>query len=212
MRRSSHRIYAVALAGLCCVCVASCDGARKGGVRAREENYGTDTRHVHYSPGEVAVLAVDFTTNAFLGGYTLPVAGGAEAFELAAEYTAPGDFGSVAIREKGSGTLLFAGGIVWMGSGRMTYPETMHAPGSFASATGREGDLPPLTLFDYSGGDAPLAGKTDLATVMEAVGGLQAVRRAVASAPDAPVYATLYARSVGAGDPTEWYWLIFVRG
>lgn len=184
---------------------------------AQKENYGTITDPIRYSSGGVIVLAVDYTTNAFLGGYTVPSGFVSDAmrdgtFGLTSDYNSPGDFGDVTIYERATHTKLFAGDIIWMGAGRMTYPEQMYSPGSFARAK-KTVSLPEFTEYSYYGEEYSDFTRSDLGPVRSAVSRLEIVRQAVANWPDTPeIYATLYMRSVGMGDPADWYWLVFIRG
>ena len=179
---------------------------------AQKENYGTIDTPVAYTPGKIVVLAVDYTTNCFLGGYTLPVENGDGPFELESDYRSPGDFGSVTFYDKGSRAKLFASDIIWMGTGRMTYPEAMCSPKSFVSTDATDAQLlPELTYYNFYGG--PNEGHADeLTPVRHVLRKLKIVEQAMKTAPDAPIYASLYMRSVGMGDPADWYWLIFIRG
>ncbi|MDR2909909.1 MAG: hypothetical protein LBV47_00875 [Bacteroidales bacterium] len=205
MKKFTVFTYAAALLGALCIGFVSCNDEDQ--PRANDDNYGTDPAPVNYSPNNVVVLAVDYTTNAFLGGYTIPVEKGDAPFELSMDYVSPGDFGSVTFYDEASGTKLFAGDIIWMGCGKMTYPEAMLAPGGFAYAKKAAG-MPRLTHY---GGDWNYEG-SGLTAVSNAISRLEVVGQALENAPDALVYAYLYARSVGMGNPAEWYWLVFIRG
>lgn len=187
---------------------------------AKPENFGTLTEPIVYKNGEVVVLAVDYTTNVFLGGYTVPT-GITDAmvngeFALRADYHEPGDFGDVTIYDNASNTKLFAGGIVWMGTGNRTYPKEMYAPEAFNyyAIVCEILPAPKPTMFYYDGFDAEYGKPYDLAPVMAAINRVGIAWQAIANGnrQGAPVYTMLYRRSVGAGDPTDWYWLVFIRG
>lgn len=167
--------------------------------------------YVEYTPGEeVIVLTVDYTTNRFLGGYTLPVDFAGDDFSLEADYNSPLDLGNVTIYEKGSGVKLFAGYIGWMGKGERTYPAEILPAKDFARTSERS--LPELIRFYYAGGEPTTDPDGEISKAWTAVRNLDIVRKATKNAPDAKVYLSLYRCSVGVGDPADWYWLIFIRG
>lgn len=210
-----HLLLVLGLIALSVTGATSCDDDTPDAPKdetpeAQADNYGTLAGSVEYSPGEVVILAVDYTTNSFLGGYTVPAESPGGDFALDADYLSPGDFGSVTIYEKASNSKLFAGYIIWDGKGRMAYPAEMYSPKGFALMD-KPVALPDFTHYDYSASEFS-AGEYDLATVKNAVGKLKIVGQARANAPAAPVYAALYTRSVGDGNPADWYWLIFIRG
>ena len=200
------------LSGFWAIGFVSCDDNDSATIYgdAKDENYGTKVGRINYSPGEVIVLAVDYTTNSFLGGYTIPVQNTDGSFAIESDYKSPGDFGRVAFYEKGSHTRLFEGSIVWAGSGRREYPEEMFSPESFA-VTGKIRLWPKFTLYDYSAGEISDEAY-DFSPVRYSINRLEIVRQAIQRVPGAPIYASLYRRSVGIGNPADWYWLIFIRG
>ncbi len=166
--------------------------------------------YIEYTPGEVVVLMVDYTTNRFMGGYTVPVEFIGGDFGLEADYNSPGDFGDVTIYEKETGTKLFAGDIIWMGRGERTFPEEILPAKEFARTS--KSSSPELERFypvenGWTDGD-----DDEINKVWKSVKNLDIVHQAIENAPNTDVYMYLYRRSVGVGDPADWYWLIFIRG
>ncbi|NDV83933.1 hypothetical protein [Bacteroides sp. 51] len=151
----------------------------------------------------VYAFTVDYTTNEFLGGYTVPFPAGSKSLKMAYDYKSPGDFGSVRWYDELSGTDLFAGTIVWMGTGKRTFPENISPASDFAKV-----DKPAVmpSVYPLYHGDA-LAEYKDYAPIWKAIANLQAVSWVEETTP---TYAYLYAPSVGEGDPKEWYWVFFL--
>lgn len=153
----------------------------------------------------VFALTVDYTTNEFLGGYTVDTPISGHTLTMACEYESPGDFGSVRWYDEQSGNDLFAGTIVWMGKGERTFPKKAYPPASFPKLDKTTAISPVALLhseFDGSDNDA------DYALVWKAVANLQCVSWADSSTP---AYFYLYRPSVGEGNPADWYWVIFLK-
>lgn len=156
---------------------------------------------------QILVLAVDYTTHDFKGGYVVGLPTLTSGFEMVAEYNSPGDFGDITWYEKSTETKLFAGTIIWMGKGEQTFPEEMISPTSFAKVDNAV-EMPALIFLspsEYIKEDP----ETDYKPIWEAVSNLQFI----SWLPDSkePVYIYLYQPSVGVGDPADWYWLIFMK-
>ena len=154
----------------------------------------------------VFALTVDYTTNEFLGGYTVDMPVLQESLTMACEYKAPGDFGSVKWYDKQSQTELFAGTIIWMGKGERTFPEKISPPSSFPKLDIITA-MPSMTtlLHDES---VEVDEDIDYTTVWKAIANLQCVSWVSDSTP---AYIYLYRPSVGVGDPKDWYWVIFLK-
>lgn len=154
----------------------------------------------------VDVFTVDYTTNKFLGGYTvgLPVDG--QPFAMECEYRAPGDFGSVAWYDKVHKKELFSGTIVWMGSGKRTFPENISSPADFVKLDLTTA-MPNLIPLCHDVFDTSVEG-VDYAPIWQAIADLQNVSW-VGELTLSYIY--LYRPSVGLGDPKEWYWVVFLK-
>lgn len=196
------------------IALAACEGVQQ--KPQKQGNSGSLTTPIVYKEGEVVVLAVDYTTNKFLGGYTVPT-GISDAmnngeFALRAEYNQPGDFGNVTIYDKGSNTKLFAGDIVWMGTGKRTWPKEIYAPEAFKyTIVSALLPAPKPTMFHYE--EASAGEQHNLAPVITAIDRVAIAWHALAgNGKDAPLYTMLYRPSVGVGNPADWYWLVFIRG
>jgi hypothetical protein len=154
----------------------------------------------------VFVLTVDYATHAFLGGYIVGLSGVEQRFEPVCEYQSPGDFGSIAWRDGATGTELFAGTIVWMGKGKRTFPEAIYPPDAFPRLNVVTA-MPQMIRISPEAAE-PGAGDVDYTSVWKALESLQCVSWIQATTP---AYIYLYAPSVGAGDPADWYWVVFLK-
>ena len=79
---------------------------------------------------KVLLLQVDFETNTFEGGKELIFPEASE-FTISHIYNSPGDFGDITLKYAEVDQTLFAGGIVWMGLGEMTFPESIDSADGF---------------------------------------------------------------------------------
>ena len=178
----------------CLIVMLSCDGS-------------AEAPEIAICPADasaVQVLTVDYTTNEFLGGYTIQY-NWTPSFEMACDYKAPGDFGSVRWYDKASGQDLFAGTIIWMGKGERTFPEKFYEPTSFPK-TNKYAAMPAISLLKYD--EFVFEHDVDFSPIWKGVEHIDAVRWVNESTP---AYAYLYTPSVGVGDPRDWYWVIFLK-
>ena len=159
------------------------------------------------APNQVLMLKVDYTTNAFEGGTIIGFSRQADNFTIASEYVEPGDFGSVKLTYKELNQPLFAGTIVWMGSGKMTFPEKLKPANSFEHV--RTDDLRYPNGFEVVFN--PDGKELDYDKAWLSVQGLVKVREFLAADSSQKAKVFLYTPSVGAGDPKDWYWVIYLR-
>lgn len=153
------------------------------------------------------VLTVDYTTNKFLGGYAIEMPTlGHPALEMACDYKAPGDFGSVRWYDNQSQKDLFTGTTVWMGKGERTFPEKISAPNSFLKLDITM-VMPLMTPLLHDEFDSAHEG-VEYAPIWGAIANLQCVSWVNDSTP---AYIYLYRPSVGVGNPADWYWVIFLK-
>lgn len=159
------------------------------------------------APNQILMLKVDYTTNAFEGGTVLGFSKPTDNFTITNEYVSPSDFGSIKLIYKELNQTLFAGTIHWMGLGKMTFPEKLEPPSSFKQ----------VKTFDlrYPNGFEDIFNpdnrELDYDKAWQSVQGLEKVREFLAANPNQKAKIFLYTSSVGAGDPKDWYWVIYLK-
>ena len=162
---------------------------------------------------KVLVLKVDLLTNAFEGGKELEFED-AETFNISADVNPPDDFGDITLKYQETSEPLFAGGIVWMGTGEITYP-AFEMPGTFQTVAALP--VPPAADFEYAysyTGDyfyQDYYDNVDYNAIWQAVGNLNLVNQYRTENPDAKIKLYLYTPGIGVGDPTIWKWIIFIK-
>lgn len=154
----------------------------------------------------IFTYAIDYTTNKFLGGYKVVLPQHIDSLEIVCDYKAPGDFGSVALFEKTTGTELFAGTIIWMGKGKRTFPEQIKPPSLYTKLK-IPSPMPDFRTPNHNKDQAYDTG-IDYKDIWNAIKYLQEVNWLTSSSQ---AYIYLYQPSVGVGDPADWYWLIFLK-
>lgn len=193
---------------LCLALLLSCTvGDEDFGTGGQENNTQEAGANLVLQPG-VVVLTVDYTTNKFLGGYIIPLSTEGRTLDMACEYKSPSDFGSVRWYDKQSGKDIFSGTIVWMGTGKRTFPtdKDICQPGAFrALAISNILQIPvPLYHDQYD----TYAEGVDYLNIWLKIATLECVHGVDSTTP---YYIYLYRPSVGAGDSKDWYWVIFLK-
>ncbi|SCY50428.1 hypothetical protein [Flavobacterium caeni] len=158
---------------------------------------------------QVLMLQVDFETHVFEGGKKLFYQS-AETFAIASDYDPPGDFGGVTLRYAETNEMLFAGTIIWMGTGQMTFPAGLNPAGSFATIASpvpmpTSIETVQYTQFAYYPEPMPYQ------AIWNAVDHLQVVAQFRASNPNGTVHVFLYTPSVGVGNPAEWDYFVMLK-
>ena len=160
---------------------------------------------------KVALLKVDFLTNAFEGGKELTFASAAN-FNIASEYQSPADFGGITLKYAELNQTFFEGTIFWNGLGQMTYPSTLADVNSFPTIINPV-EMPSESMFatvNYT--EFPYYPETIPYTeIWNAVHKLQIVAQFRASNPNSQVNLFLYTPSVGIGDPADWDWFVILK-
>lgn len=161
---------------------------------------------------KVVLLQVDYLTNTFEGGKQLvfPAATNDD-FTVSYVYHPPGDFGDIALTYQEVNMPLFAGTIIWSGTGARSFPDSIDAVTAFPT-TGATVALPPnddFRFIDYTGVD--YAEPIDFEPMWNAVDNLQIVAQYRAANPSAKIYMYLYTPSVGMGNPAEWDWYVIIK-
>ena len=122
----------------------------------------------------------------------------------------PGTFGGGAGGSAHAGLHAFGGGIVWMGSGDITYPTSWRDPSGLGSGCDASGGIPTVHGYDW------VEGRT--LTVAELTSALAvALQTAIPAAFWGGGYVfdgvvIRYPRSVGAFDPSNAEWIVIVGG
>jgi len=155
----------------------------------------------------VLMLAVDYTTNTFLGGKELGFSEKSETFTISYEYAPPGDFGHIKLFFEEINEMLFYGTIHWMGLGRMEFPQNLLNANQFKTVMTDD-------LVGPKNGFEQLFPQSEISDDYELVWGkvqhLVKAREYLRSNPEQVVKVFLYTPSVGAGNPEDWYWVIFL--
>ncbi|MFP9115773.1 hypothetical protein ACLI1A_17665 [Flavobacterium sp. RHBU_3] len=160
---------------------------------------------------KLLLLKVDLLTNAFEGGKELEFSE-AETFTIGTEYHPAGDFGSIKLSYQETGQPIFAGDIIWMGLGEISYPQQFDAPSSFTTIA-NEVAQPDASGFETVQYDefSYYPETIDYAGIWNAIDNLQAVKNYRLANPDTKVYLYLYTPSVGFGNPEEWDWFVMIK-
>ncbi|MEE1897685.1 hypothetical protein GN157_13485 [Flavobacterium rakeshii] len=162
---------------------------------------------------KVLLLKVDLLTNTFEGGKEL-VFPDNENFTISTVYHPPGDFGDITLNYDEVNMPIFAGDIIWMGLGIISYPESMNAPEEFSSAQNAV-EMPASSEFalvpygDYPEHMYPEV--IDYEGIWNAIENLSLVKQYRMINPQAKVNLFLYTPSVGIGDPADWDWIVILK-
>ncbi len=158
---------------------------------------------------KVALLKVDFLTNAFEGGKELTFES-SSSFTIETSYQAPGDFGSVQLMYDELDQPLFDGTIIWMGLGERLYPESLQNVGDFETIS-EPVEMPSEAMFEnvmYSE-FAYYPDDLDYSLLWDSIKNLKIVEDYTSNNPNAMIKVFLYTPSVGIGNPADWdYYLI----
>ncbi len=156
----------------------------------------------------VLMLKVDYVTNSFEGGTEFNFPKQADNFTIINEYVEPGDFGSIKLIYKELNETLFNGTIHWMGLGKMTYPESLMASYNFKIVDTKDIRYP---VNGFENAFNPSNQKYEYVDIWLSVQNLEKVREYLKANPTEKVKLFLYTPSVGEGDPSNWYWLIYLK-
>jgi hypothetical protein len=160
------------------------------------------------SPGKVLMLQVDYLTNTFEGAKEISYSAAPSTFTLSNEYIAPSDAGSIKIKYLELNEILFDGTIIWAGRGDIKLPANISPANQFNSVTTADIVYPAAGFQNVFN---PHDNIFDYAPVWLAVQKLVKVREYLKANPNTSVKLFLYTRSVGAGDPADADWIIFLK-
>lgn len=178
------------------------------GCHSEDMNIGIDLS----APNQVLMLKVDYTTNRFEGGTIFNFSQQTENFTITHQYIPPRDFGSVKLIYKELNQTLFEGSIHWMGLGKMTFPEKLFPSDHF------EEDFQKNIVYPNNGFEVvfcpdslSLKYSLEYDNAWFSIQGLVKVRDFLEADPNQKVKLFLYTPSVGAGNPKDWYWIIYLK-
>ncbi len=157
---------------------------------------------------QVLMLKVDYTTHTFEGGTEFGFLKQSDNFTIINEYVEPSDFGSVKLIYKELNETLFEGTIHWMGLGEMLFPRSLQSAKDFDAV------LTDDYVFPENGFENvfnPNNVEYEYQKVWSTVQSLVKMREYLRENPKEKVKVFLYTPSVGAGDPLDWYWIIYLK-
>lgn len=172
---------------------------------------GCNTDNLNFeeeAANKVLMLKVDYTTNVFEGGIEFSFSQQTKDFTIINEYVSPSDFGSIKLIYKELNKTLFDGTIVWMGTGKMTFPEKLKEPEIFNVAESAD-IVKPANGFENIFN--PYDTEFDHYPAWLGIQNLTKVREYLSANTTQKVKLFLYTPSVGAGDPLDWDWIIYLK-
>jgi hypothetical protein len=178
----------------------------RNGLNPNEQGSNSD------SSTQILMLIVDYTTNRFEGGKELTLDGASNTFTITTDYHAPGDFGDIKLYYSEINKMLFYGTIVWRGCGEIEYPENLLPADSF-ECTLTSDYIFPANGFEIVSQEG-LWRDTAQSKYSDAWSAVQSVIKAreyLASNPSQKVKIFFYTPSVGAGNPADWKWILFLK-
>ena len=168
---------------------------------------------------DVLMLKVDFTTNAFEGGYEHIFNESVKTFTISSKYKAPGDFGEIKLYFSEIDKLLFDGTIIWMGHGEIQYPasDKWLSASDFSRTIAldyvspKNGFEEVLNYEEYHAGYFQYLTESEIEAIWSAVQSVVKVREYIKENPNQKVKMYLYTPTVGSVDPTVAKWIIFLN-
>lgn len=157
---------------------------------------------------KVLVLKVDYLTNQFEGGTELTFTKSSPNFNIQPIYISPGDFGNISMIYQDINELLFDGSIVWMGKGYIKYPRNFIPANRFEIVLTSDYVIPKNGFENVFN---PNNTNYDYSPIWSSVQSLVKVREYLRSNPNSTAKLFLYTPSVGAGNPEDWDWIIFLK-
>lgn len=157
---------------------------------------------------KVLVLKVDYLTNKFEGGTELTFMKSSPNFNIQPIYISPGDFGNISMIYQDINELLFDGSIIWMGKGYIKYPRNFIPANHFNRVLTSDIVFPKQGFENLFNPDNT---NYDYSQIWMSVQSLVKVREYLSKNPKTPVKLFLYTPSVGAGNPEDWDWIIFLK-
>ena len=157
---------------------------------------------------KVLFLKVDHNLNKFEGGTELNFADTSTTMTISKIYVSPGDFGSIKLNFQEVNKPLFDGTIVWMGLGKMNFPDNLLDESQFERVLTNDYVIPNAGFENVFN---PTNQTYDYNSIWSSVQSLVKVREFLKSNPNATVKLFLYTPSQGVGNPADWDWIIMMK-
>lgn len=157
---------------------------------------------------KVLMLKVDYLTNTFEGGKEFTFNTPATTFSIIKDFVPPADFGYLKLKYAEVNELLFDGSIIWAGVGKINFPQEL-LPASQFNVVNTNDVVNPTNGFENIFN--PSNAVWDYSPVWLSVQKLVKVREYLSSSPAATVKLFLYTPSVGAGNPADADWIIYLK-
>lgn len=157
---------------------------------------------------KVLLLKVDYLTNTFEGGKEFTFTGPKTSFSISKDYKQPADAGYLKLTYQELNEPLFEGSIIWAGLGKINFPQNLIAANEFISVATAD-IISPANGFEniFNPGNYAF----DYTPVWLAIQKLVKVREYLTSNPGATVKLFLYTPSVGAGNPADCDWIVYLK-
>lgn len=164
------------------------------------------------------IMKVDYQSFQYEGYTTLDVGetdNAADTIPFVSTYAPPGDVGYVKLFYENPDNLLFYGGIIWMGCGRLFFPTSFEELSPLSAGLRYPGD-DRIGFIDESGVQQSLPWNEGVVDGEK----LQSVWNAISKQPEFQYFYSktrrkvamfLYTPSVGFGNPADWDYIVFVQ-
>ncbi len=177
-----------------------------GGGRLGPAGHGP---YVHANAVNIAVLVLDYETLEFEGARVLyfppcdPCAD--DSIPLSYRYKPPGDAGDITFWYTPTEGTVFFGTIIWMGTGRIIYPESFEPADHFARSGGRVPKCDNIRLFmlPIEPSEPP-----PVDAIWRSIDSLDLLKEFQSPSLRAGFY--LYPPTVGVFDPGRAKWIVFL--
>jgi len=126
-------------------------------------------------------------------------------------FQAPGDFGGAAAVSARTGLSVFGGSIIWMGTGDITYPDDWRPASDLGQDCPRYPTLPPAVGYRIAESSEALSAG-EVSAALDVVWDTALPEGMWTSNYIFDAVVLLYARSVGAFDPSTAEWIVLVNG
>jgi len=156
---------------------------------------------------KILLLRIDYMTNTFEGGHEQILSKGiadSDSIPIIVDYDPPGDFGNIKLSYEPTGETIFNGSIIWMGTGKISYPESFLNPQKYSTISNPI-DLPDISKLH----NLYMSNQLDYSSIWESINDLKIVSEYLKSEKGITLF--LYTPSVGAGDPNTWDWFVIMN-
>jgi hypothetical protein len=159
---------------------------------------------------KILLLKVDLMTNTFEGAKEIILSGSIPATDtlpIVTKYKPPLDFGRLSLYYQPSNELIFDGTIIWMGKGKISYPDSFDTADKFAineKGIAYPGD----SVFQVL--HFPFQNEIKFDSIWSAVKNLKIVEEYRKSNKSVGIF--IYTPDQGFGDPNNWDWFLLMNG